>query len=71
MQRYSIFFISNSFLREVLDFFSDYTLANLNYIGMNTRKSSHLVKTYSKNGLTREIAYRIIEILKGEMNKKH
>ena len=30
MQKYS-FFLNNPFLREVLDFFSDYTLANLNY----------------------------------------
>lgn len=34
-------------------------------------QADHLVKTDSKNGLTREIADRIIEILKGEMNKKH
>jgi hypothetical protein len=30
-----------------------------------------MVKTDSRNGLTSEVADRIIEIVKGEMNKKH
>ena len=34
-------------------------------------QADHLVKTDSRNGLTSEVADRIIEILKGEMNKKH
>ena len=34
-------------------------------------QADHLVKTDSRNGLTSEVADRIIEILKGAMNKKH
>jgi hypothetical protein len=34
-------------------------------------QADHLVKTDSRNGLTCDVADRIIKILKGEMNKKH
>ena len=34
-------------------------------------QADHLVKADSKTGITSEVAESIIEILKGEMNKKH